>query len=247
MSRLRVMTWNIRAGLGLDRRRSLVRLARVIRDSGADVVALQEVDRGRDRSEGVDQAAWLGARLGMYHLVGPSIEDEEGGAYGNAVLARHPLELVRHDQLPTPRRAEPRTAFRVRIADPLGGPIDLLTTHLGLGEAERRAQARALLEEWIAGREIDPGVPLVLAGDLNGTPGSVTLRMLRERLHDAAERAGAAWRATWPTRWPLRRLDHLLVSRHFDVETCDVIRSLRARVASDHFPVIADLLRRRDA
>ena len=87
---LRVLTYNIHIGKGLDGKLDLERIARVIRDSKADVVALQEVDVKTRRTENVDQAAEL-ARLTNMHVHFGKAMDHDGGAYGVAILSRFEL------------------------------------------------------------------------------------------------------------------------------------------------------------
>src|SRR5689334_14612069 len=95
---VRFMTFNIQHGRGGDSRVDLARTARVIRDAGADVVGLQEVDRHYgNRSEFIDQAEWLARDLGMHVAYGPAQDHAPtwpGGdrrQYGNAILSAAPI------------------------------------------------------------------------------------------------------------------------------------------------------------
>lgn len=231
------MTYNIRAGLGLDRVHSLERVAEVIGAAGADVVALQEVDLKRLRSGGVDQPAVLGELTGMNVLHGHSFIDDDGGRYGNAVLARCDAELERHAGLPGPELLEPRSVMRVSLCCD-GQRLTLVNTHLGLTRGERRDQVEALVEEgWLEQRE---GEPLVFCGDLNLGSGGAVHRRLRERLHDVFEDARWPRFNTWPTRCPLRRLDHILYTAELRVRGRCVVRSRAAKRASDHYPLWAE-------
>ena len=76
-----------------------MRIARVIEACKADVVALQELDVGRPRSGGIDQPRAIAEHLDM-HLEFCSARDCDGGRYGNAILSRHPIELVHGACLP---------------------------------------------------------------------------------------------------------------------------------------------------
>ncbi len=95
---LRILTYNIKAGRyhpdGLEA------VARRIEAIAPDIVALQEVDRGATRSEGVDQPAWLGGRLGLVAAFGCSFTLPDGGEYGNALLSRWPIVAVETVALP---------------------------------------------------------------------------------------------------------------------------------------------------
>lgn len=238
---LRIMTYNIRACLGTDGVRSIDRVAAVIAAERPDVVALQEVDLKRSRSGDVDQAAEIAERTDMHWVAGASMEQQ--GWYGNAVLSRVPIVPVAHDALPRHGRGEPRSAMWVRLEAPApDGEIDLVNTHLSFRWRERMRQVDELLGEgWLAsGRD---GGKLILCGDLNCSLASWTCRRFGGPcgLRDVHRVLKTRSRATWPTRRPWRRLDHILVSPSLGVRAAGVHRSAAARLASDHYPVIADL------
>ncbi|MGX5733305.1 endonuclease/exonuclease/phosphatase family protein [Bosea thiooxidans] len=235
---LRVLSYNVRRCLGLDRRYSPQRIAQVIAECSPDVVALQELDVGRLRSGGVDQAQAIARELGFGHLhFSPALRHGEE-LYGDALLTRQPSRLVRTGTLPEVpnwRKLESRGA--VWIALPRGGTeLQILNTHFGIGRRERIAQARALLgPSWLD--HPDCRAPVVLLGDFNSLPGGRVHRALSMRLHDA-NRGGPA---TFPTVRPLFRIDHVFASDDLTVRSVKVHRSPLASVASDHFPVYADL------
>ena len=173
---LRVVTWNVRHGLGLDGRVELARLVRVLAPLHADVIAVQELDHARARSGRADQAQSLGDALGMNACRFVALEDPDGGAYGHGLLTRAVPEDTRALPLPTRPGREPRGAIWSRIAHH-GRRVDVVAVHLGLGERERREQVRALLarvhERGSPERDradVHPTrkrVPTVLAGDFN--------------------------------------------------------------------------------
>jgi len=235
--RLRVMTYNIRAGLGTDKVRSLQRTADVIAHEEPDIVALQEVDLVRERSGRVDQAAALGEMTGMRHVGAASINGEDGG-YGNAILSRSAIELVSHVRLPGDARSEPRSVMWARVSG-AGWSVSVINTHLSFRRVDRPCQSDALLGPSLLGhRDLSSGA--LLCGDLNCTPRDRSLRRVFELLVDGADAGGDA-RTTWPTRRPFRRLDYILVSRDVGVIGARVVRSRQARRASDHFPVVLDV------
>jgi endonuclease/exonuclease/phosphatase family metal-dependent hydrolase len=225
---LRLMTYNIRHGRGADGKVDLGRIAAVIASWAPDVVALQEVDVGRARSGGEDQAEALARRLDMHEAhFAPCVTHGAQEFYGIATLSRLPIRGARHVLLPGDGgRSEPRSALLTRLSwGP--GEIDLVNTHLSLRRSERAAQARALIDEF-------PGRDLVVAGDLNCTPFSGCYRRLRATLRGATRRG-----LTWPARLPLLQLDHVLFRGHLDVREAGVVTSGPARRASDHLPVAA--------
>ncbi len=158
---LRVMTWNLHHGEGVDGTYDLTRIARVIQSQGADVVLCQEVDRGfSKRSSLEDQPAILADLLGFHAYYGPTIDDR----YGNLVLSRHPFAATKNLALPNPDAREPRgvivAATRVGDAD-----LVVLNTHLCAWSATNRtAQVKSLR---VLLRSIDE--PFLLGGDFNTT------------------------------------------------------------------------------
>ncbi|TNC05058.1 endonuclease/exonuclease/phosphatase family protein [Methylobacterium terricola] len=234
---LRVLTYNVRRCLGADGRLAPERIAAVIAACRPDVVALQELDVGRARSGGIDQATVIAGHLGMRSHFHPAmrVSDE---LYGDAILTALPSRLVRAKALPGHDGCEPRGALWAAVVAG-GTEVQVVTTHLGLGRAERRAQAEALLGPDFLG---DPACrdPVVLLGDFNALPGSGVHRRLAARLPDA--HGARAWtRPTFPARLPLLRIDHVFVSRSVAVRAVRTVGGTLARVASDHLPLVADL------
>ena len=237
---LRVMTYNIRACLGTDRVRSVERIAGVIAREDPDIAALQEVDFERPRSAGLDQAAEIADACAMRCVPGASFEEPDGGRYGNAVLTRGDATLVRHAALPTIEGTEQRSAMWVRVEAALG-PIDLVNTHLSFRLRDRRWQAGTLLgEEWFGHPQM--GEQALLCGDLNCAESGAGCRALRRRLNDAPARLRRGKPArTWPTRFPMRRIDFILTTPALEITDLRVVRTDESRVASDHFPVVASI------
>jgi endonuclease/exonuclease/phosphatase family metal-dependent hydrolase len=244
-ARLRVMTYNVHSCIGLDQRHDARRIARVIAHYHPDVVCLQELDVGHARSGGLHQARQIAALLRFeYHF--HSVREVQDQKFGNAILSRYPLEIVKVGELPgpkpgpRPRRAEARGALWVEVEFE-GRRVQILNTHLGLGAEERYLQVKALLgPEWLGAREA--GVPLIVCGDLNCGPGSPPYRLLCGEFSDCQLQVPRHKpRNTWFSSWPLLRLDHIfvadpLVARHIHIPTFHL-----AKAASDHLPLIADI------
>jgi endonuclease/exonuclease/phosphatase family metal-dependent hydrolase len=232
------MSYNVHGCVGADRRRDLERVARVIAASEPDIVALQELDVERERSARVDQPQQLAERLGM-QLSFSAARECDGGRYGNAVLSRFPLEPVRAASLPWRGRSEQRSVQWVTATGP-SAALNVINTHLGLDPRERTLHAAALVgKEWV--HEARARGPTVLCGDFNSWPRSQAYRTLTAELHDAALLVGQPARATFPSLWPALRIDHVLISPELTVRRCSVPRDLRARLASDHLPLVVDL------
>lgn len=237
---LRVMTYNVHGCVGTDSRRSESRIAEVIAQSGADIVGLQELDLGRKRSAGVDQAGLIAEQLGWHRHFHPAMSraDEH---YGDAIISRFPLTRRQARELPaTPSRLcpEKRGALWVEVQTELGS-VHVINTHLGLGNEERLTQARLLAGvEWIGSVPADE--PLVVLGDFNSLPGSPPWRVLAKQLTEVRtlqkERRRAA---TYPTALPMLAIDHIFVNGRFSLVELTVIRDPLTRRASDHYPLMA--------
>jgi len=236
-----VLTYNVRRCLGVDRAYSTERIARVIAQTGAEIVALQELDLGRARSGGIDQAAEIAAALGMSLFFHPAMTVLEE-RYGDAILSALPIRLVKAAAIsdgPARWSREPRGALWAE-AEVSGAPVQIVTTHFGLWRRERREQAEVMVgPDWL-GRP-DCKDPVVLLGDFNSVPTSRAYKRLAGRLRDVQSARPGVDARTYPTRRPLLRIDHIFVSEGVEVEGLWAVRSLEATVASDHLPLCADL------
>jgi endonuclease/exonuclease/phosphatase family metal-dependent hydrolase len=230
---LRVLVYNVHAGRDAERADNLARVAGVVRKTGADLVLLQEVDRGTERSGRVDQVAELARRTGMHGVFGKAL-DFQGGDYGVALLSRWPLAEDTLLHLPGDA-PEPRGVLRARVAAP-GGPLYLLNTHLDASREDtfRRAEAAALLE--VAAGLRARGARVLLGGDFNATPESAVV----------ADVLGAGWRDAWsvcggvgpgltfPAKAPEKRIDYLFLPPGAECRSAEVVGG----EASDHRGVL---------
>jgi endonuclease/exonuclease/phosphatase family metal-dependent hydrolase len=242
VGQLRVATYNVHSCHGCDGRVSPGRIARVLERIDADIVALQELDSGRERSRGEDQLAMIAEKLGMHPYYCPAVT-HGAGQYGHGILSREPLRLVRRAALPRGKSLwkEPREAVWVTFSWS-EQDVHLIGTHLGLGSSEQAAQVADLLApSWLGG--IGGDQPLILCGDFNLPPGSPEYRRLTAALRDVQAHAPRhVAQQTFPSFWPVRRIDHIFVSPHFDVVAVRVPRDDLTRKASDHLPLVADLM-----
>lgn len=237
------MTYNVHGCVGTDGRLDEGRIATVIAEASPDVVALQELDVERKRSGGLHQARHLAERLKMDFYFHPALT-RLSEQYGDAILSRLPMTLVQKGMLPTSKSRlafEPRGALMVKITVD-GGPVHLLNTHLGLSWDERMAQITAILgPEWM--KECMEDHPFILCGDLNALPGSQVYRTITRRLKDVQRWSLRSWpHCTFPSRWPLTRLDYIFMNRRLAVRSVEVPSTRQTQLASDHLPLIADLV-----
>lgn len=226
---LRVASYNIHACVGHDGRQDVGRIAAVLREIGAEVVGLQEVESRHGRST-LNQAEALAEILEMTCIEGPLLRAERGW-YGNALLTRRAVRSVRR-VLFEDRGVEARGAIVADLSGARGEHWRILTTHLDLHLFRRRRQFDAVLNEILPAA----GMPTIVIGDFNEWwPFSRGLRMLRR--HAVLPFAPP----TFPSRWPVLALDRMALSggqlrgrlrRHL---------TPLSRLASDHLPIWADI------
>gem|GEM_PF-3154221 len=242
VTRVRLATYNIHWGLGVDGVQSLERTAAVLREMDADIVVLNEVDVNWRRSGNMDQAAYLAAAAGYpYSYYSPALRTWASGGlslsfYGNALLSRFPVQQARTVRLPTSRGREPRAVLVARLVVD-GRPLTVLGTHLGLNQVERLWQTARLKELAAAANG-----PVVLLGDFNAHPWSPELKQLTDGpagLVDVHAAAGSGDGLTFPAHLPLARIDYAFVSQ----DLAPRVLAVRAWTtgASDHLPVVVDL------
>ncbi len=232
-----MLVYNIHAGkdaAGVD---NLSRVADLVREVGADVVLLQEVDRGTRRSGGIDQPAVLSRSTGLSVAFGKTL-DYDGGEYGIAILSRWPIgsqDLTRLPVEPPQQRAggsyEPRGAQRVVVRAP-GGDVGLVNTHLDASREEhyRRQEARTVLS---IARHL--GQRALVGGDFNSTPDSDVQAAVRAGgLRDAWLECGRGDGFTYPADTPTKRIDYLYLT---DAARCSSAVVLTT-TASDHRPLL---------
>lgn len=236
---LRVMTFNIHAGVGDDGVYDLERIARVIENQGVDVVALQEVDEHFEaRTNFVDQAPWLGRRLGMYSFFGanqdfpPLKSGQPRRRYGIATLTRAPILNFRHALLPSTPTLEQRGSTHVLI-ETMGRPVHIFNTHLQHNsQQDRIAQAAQLCR--MAGK-VDHDT--VICGDFNAGPDQPELTELAKEFTDVWARTSTEPGYTYNVKNPRYRIDYVFTSAGIKPGKAEVIYT----DASDHFPLVVEL------
>lgn len=219
-TKLRVMTYNIRYGKGMDHQVDLSRIVDEIVRSEADVIALQEVDRFNARSGMKDQIKELGHMLDMSWVYCPSL-DFGNTQYGNAILSKYPIEFTQAAALPSNR--EQRSVLQANI-DVHGEQISVFTTHLGVHMEEREQQLPILLEI-VQERQF----PSILLGDFNMQIHHSLMQPIKEHWHHAEINA--------PTVVGGVEIDFVF----YDFNVSAIKAWTSPSEASDHDPVIAEL------
>ncbi len=196
-------TYNIRHGRGMDGQVDLARTAAAIAALDADVVALQEVDRGVERSGRIDQPRELGERLGLQHAFA-AFMPYQGGEYGLAIVSRFPIRRTETIRLPDGN--EPRVALLAEVELPSGRRVAVVNVHFDWvsDDAFRYQQVQAL------GAVLDTlSLPVILLGDFNDQPGSRTMNRWRERFATVEKPPGD--RFTFSSTLPEKEIDHILL------------------------------------
>lgn len=223
----KVASYNMRKAIGLDRRRRPERTVEVLRELGADVIALQEADRRFGARASAIPPGLIEDHSDLL-AVPLSIRALSMGWHGNAVLVRKSTDVTAHEIIHLPA-FEPRGAVLVemRIGD---RALRVVGMHLDLSGLWRRRQATAIL----ARIEARPTMPTVLMGDLNewSTAGGCLRDFARGYTIASCGRS-------FHTRRPVAALDRIMVSPGLSVLDAGVHQSAAARHASDHFPVWA--------
>lgn len=224
-----VASYNVHKCRGADGKFRPDRVAAVISEIGADLIALQEVDRRFGRRTGLLDAHQLERRTGLRLLVQSDLADGHGW-HGNALLVRGEPRLYQRRRLHLPG-LEPRGAVVAEI-DLGGGPLRIIAAHLGLLGGCRVRQATTILATLAEA----PPMPTVLLGDLNEWRDRGSALGVLEPLFGRAPR-----RPSYPARFPLLSLDRILGWPTGLVDDVEVHDTPLARQASDHLPLTARL------
>jgi endonuclease/exonuclease/phosphatase family metal-dependent hydrolase len=230
--RIRVLSYNIHHGEGVDGKLDLNRIAQVILSVSPDVVAVQEVDRKTVRTNRVDQPAELSRLTDMEILFEKNI-DFQDGEYGNAVLSNLPVVKHENVHLPSLGGGEQRGVLIVELKpEAIDETILFLGTHLDHRSDDReRLASAARINELIQQRDDQPAI---LAGDLNATPDSAVLTTFGKKW----SRSGQTELPTIPVTQPNRQIDYVLF-RPADRWRVVEVRVLDEAVASDHRAILA--------
>jgi endonuclease/exonuclease/phosphatase family metal-dependent hydrolase len=218
----------------MDGRIDLERIAEVIRHEGADVVALQEVDRGVTRSGGRDLAAELAVLTGLTHVFSNNFSFQ-GGEYGNALLSRLPVKRWGNTHYRMLREGEQRGLLAAELEVP-GQRLLVMSTHLDFrpDDAERLSNVGEIRA---AARRYGEGT-VIVCGDFNAVPGSPTHQAMKEDFEDVWESVGTGGGYTYSSAEPRRRIDYIFLRRQGNL--VPVNAWVPGSTASDHLPLVVE-------
>lgn len=230
---VRVMTYNLHMGFDTDGHLGMEALARVIEESGAEVVALQEVSRGWYITGSLDMLTWLSRRLGMPYVSGPTAD----ALWGNAILSRYPIMAHGSALLPMGGVRLQRGYLWARIGAGAGEELLMIATHLHDPEEEghiRQMQVPPILEFWAGGPSA------VIVGDFNAQPSDPEIGMiLNAGLKDSFAQVGTGLGYTYASNDPYKRIDYIWASPDLSVSDLVIPQS----TASDHLGVVVTVER----
>jgi len=231
---IRVMTYNIHVVVGMDKKLDLPRIAAAIERQRPDLVGLQEVDRGVERTQRIDEIAELAKLTHMDYAFAFNLK-YQGGQYGVAILSRYPIRSFDHRLYKNTREAERRGFIRAEV-NVAGQTVNFVTTHLDYQYEDGRVfEAEQLLDALK-----DVKGPLIVVGDFNDIPAGGAYKLMSDQFADAWIESGVSDQGlSYPADKPAKRIDYILSRR------TDHIRTKKAwtvsTLASDHVPVVADL------
>lgn len=230
---VRILTFNILHGATTKGDFDLDKLAAVIKEANPDIVAMQEVDFKTQRAKGYDLVTELGWRTKMSPLFGIAMP-YDGGAYGEGILTKMPILESKNVALPHSPGNEPRTALSVLVQFETGDTIRFVATHLEhkKNNADRIDQVKKINAVFANDRFLS-----ILAGDLNDTPESEALSILKEHWTDSSQKTSFL---TFPSDAPDRKIDYILFRPAEKWEIVDS-RAICDSIASDHCAVLSVL------
>jgi endonuclease/exonuclease/phosphatase family metal-dependent hydrolase len=243
-STFKVLVYNVHAGKDAAGKDNLQRVADVVHEVDADIVLLQEVDKGTRRSGGIDQPAEYARRTGYHVAFGRSL-DYDGGEYGIAVLARWPIRRDSAIHLPVdpPQERsggshEPRIAMSTLIAAPFGD-LAMFNTHIDASGDDRwRLQEIRSIEQLAQSAVRGGALRVLFGGDFNSTPESAVQIQLRANgFRDSWQMCGAGDGFSYPADTARKRIDYLFLIAGIECTTARVVNT----ATSDHRPVLFTL------
>ena len=238
MRTFRIATYNIHKCRGLDRRVRPHRIVQVLKETEADIIALQEVVGMDEPERERNQVRCIAEDLDYEFRIGEN-RRLHGGAYGNALLTRLPI-IAEHNHDITWRKSEPRGCLEVRLnlQNKSNQTLRIFNVHLGTGFFERRYQAKRLLE--VVGHERLQERPRLILGDFNEWPRGLASHLLEYHFETAEPQSRVGRVRSYPGILPLAHVDHIYHDAVLERMNVRIHRTPLSLIASDHLPVVAE-------
>jgi endonuclease/exonuclease/phosphatase family metal-dependent hydrolase len=234
---VRVLSFNILHGATTRGDFDLDRISAVISSANPDFVALQEVDFKTNRARKYDLATELGYRTNLIPLFGRAMEYDDG-EYGEGILSKHTFISTRNIALPYSTGNEPRAALEVISMIASKDTIAFIGTHLDHLKDEKDRVSQAIKINKVFSRN---KFPSILAGDLNATPDSRTIKILEEIWVPSYDKENIQF--TFPSNNPGKKIDYVMF---YPADRWEVLetRVIQDSIASDHcaYLVVLQLL-----
>ena len=231
--RVRVMSYNIHHGRGMDNKFDYQRIADLVKKYKPDVVAFQEVDKKTGRSSGVDQVLEIGNLAQMHSRFGKAM-DFNGGGYGEGILTKLNILAEKNNILNCTPGNEPRSLVSVKVAS-ANSEFTFLGTHLSHETDDDRTwqakQINALVKD-------NKGL-MIMVGDFNTTPAKEAYHVLVEKWDDMMLKAGVDG-PTFPSVKPKVRIDYIFASPKGKWRVIEA-KIIEDHIASDHRGIFAIL------
>lgn len=231
-----VMTYNIHHAEGLDGKINTKRIADLILEQGASLVALQEVDRGVERTSGRDLISELANLTNMFYVFGKNI-NYQNGDYGNAILSKFPIASWNNHHYTMIREGEQRGLLIAEIENP---NLIFANTHIDYrkDDSERVGNVAEILQLFKSNADKS----VIICGDFNDTPESRTHNNMKFGFEDAWELAGDGNGFTYPAESAEKRIDYIFISKsNSKIVRVENIMTIHSN-ASDHLPVVSRIV-----
>ncbi|MDP4174964.1 MAG: endonuclease/exonuclease/phosphatase family protein [Bacteroidota bacterium] len=230
------MTYNIHHGQGMDGKIDIKRISDICKDANADLIALQEVDRGVERTGKIDIMNLLKEYTDLSIAFGKNI-DFQGGDYGNGILSKYKIDSVKNIHYKMIRPGEQRGMLQ-SVVNINGENVVFIDTHTGDKSNDEEKQMN--VDEIISAIKDYPDMPVILCGDFNSTPDTKMHKALKEYFVDIWEMLNGSNGYSFPSVNPDRRIDYIYISKNILNRIKPLSIKLIRSEASDHLPVVAE-------
>ncbi len=231
---LKVISYNIHHGANAQEELTLTQIGAYIKDSGADLVGLQEVDSLCRRSGSQDQMKLLAEMTGMHYAFYRHFA-YDGGAYGLGILSKFPILEQEDNRITSLKNGKTESLAQLSVrVDIGGGEILFSTVHLALDQTTRLIQAREVLEH------VSGDLPVVLTGDFNALPDTEEIQLI----HRKYPMQDSSLQPTFPHHQPIKKIDYIFADPRLGRGLTEVRVPLKI-LHSDHLPLEAKYSLRR--